>query len=213
MRTALMTGCFLDGTYPTGYSRLGALKRWKYFYELNDLGQNDIWIFDNGSSPVKHEYWRANCYFFRHDEQLKRGEGLDYPSCWRNLWSIRGLIEFGYKKIIMVDTDAYVISQKMSDYIKNLKSGWVAFHVPKHNFPSAECQILCEDSFPEFLKYTKGKFTDKVGLLMERDIPFTHVEKKFNCDRFGEYEPKVLPDDSVDGYFQANDPGEMPFYA
>lgn len=210
MKTVLFTPSYLEGLDPLGSSRLARNLRYiEYYSDLKDHGHlhfDDIWLADNASkhSSIEALQELTTDYFqiHRFEENLVRGKGpYDYPYCWRALYFMQDLIRMGYKKIIFIDSDSFIVSQRLADYINEVKYGWTAFWSEKYKFPTAECHVLCEDSFYLLDKFCQVSWEHRIGTLMETQIPFTHVIKEFKCDRYGE--TRILQTDDMDGYFQA----------
>lgn len=191
MRTALFSPLYLDGLDKSGSDRFARNVRWVKWYQKiqADIGFDDIWMADNGSSVAMfnrfcQEHPKVKLARFNH---LPRGEGENpYPYCWRALWFVGHLIGKGYDKIVIIDSDSFVVSDRLSKFTKECLSGWRSVWSNKYQFPMAEFQIINRDAFPVFHRYTSGRFEDKVGELMEKALPFTEVHKEFRCDRYGE---------------------------
>lgn len=191
MKTAIMTSSYLEGTDPTGSRRLTRLDKFLYWNLIKNYhGYDCMFVSDNGSpldlvNIVSRFYPSAN--FLRYAETLPR---LDiengYQYCWRHLYTLKILIQLGYEKIIVCDSDTFIVSGRLTKYVADLKSGWTAFNIRRYNFPSAEFFILCKDAFPLYERFTSCPYQDHVGKLMETAIPFTHIEHGLNCDRYGE---------------------------
>lgn len=210
MKTALFSPSFLEGHDALGSNRLQRNKRYIDYYSAlkrKYLLFDDIWLADNASdyssirTLMKHA--PPHVHMHRFQERLVRGlGGYDYPYCWRAIYFIQDLIAFGYKKIIAIDSDSFVVSKKMTDYINENNSGLYTFWSDKYRFPTAECYVLCEDSFPLFQKFCEIPWLFRVGSVLENEIPWTYVDHSFKCDRFGEEKENQTED--MDGYFQAS---------
>ena len=74
----------------------------------------------------------------------------------------------------------------MFDYIDNFNEGWLAMWCPRHGFPESSIQVICEDQFDKFKEVINLGEDSFRGKQAERSLPFTHVEKTFVGDRFGE---------------------------
>jgi hypothetical protein len=207
MRTALYAPSFLDGIDPSGAQRIDRTHRYlKYYRALKDeLGFDRIFLADDGSTP--HLTGALGGTIFEEDLSIgqlghpdlfiltrrqhlgiPRNTDWDYPCYWKNLYETRKVFEiFGYDKVITIDTDGFVLSRRLAEYIRELRSGWTAFHERKWNFPTAELHVLCRgNGFERFDRFTYPHFMTHNGLLMEKTIPFTYVEPQFNCGRYGE---------------------------
>ena len=110
--------------------------------------------------------------------------------------------KFEYNKIIHLESDAYLITQRVCDYIDSLESGWISLYCPKYNFPETSIQIICEDQFENLKKMANAPLEWYKTKQAEHVIPFTHVEDKFVGDRYGEVTTKQLP--GIDYYNQCN---------
>lgn len=200
MKTCLFSPCYLDGGDPGGVDRLDRMKRYLDYYSLlkEELGFDTLFLSDDGSSESRiTELMRGRLGVeIILNPKLQKQGGLkecDYPWCWRALYDVRIPITLGYDKIITIDSDCFVLSNRLAKYVKELKSGWRAFHIPKYNFASAEFHILCRDQFPMFEAYCQTPFMDRNGTKMEEVMPFTHLHCGFDIDRYGETRTPLRP--------------------
>ncbi len=216
MKTVLFTSCYLDGKDAQGNDRLERTKRYiKYYGSIKDiLGIDECFLLDNGSSEENigklkeflfsgrtHGQFDVKFKSVVNVEHGRPGIPLDYRHCWRSLYYYKQLIEENYKKIICIDTDTFVISTQLAEYIKNLKEEYTTFWSRKYQFPTAELTVLCENKFPRMLKFLETPMEQKFGLLMEQNLPFTCVNVEYNVDRFGETGAPI--EANMDGYSQA----------
>lgn len=191
MKTALVSLCYLDGLDVLGNDRLERNKRYlRYYLGLQDeFGFDEILLLDNASSAeatasLLAEYPQIDIFrFLNHLPRKPIVHG--YPYCWRGLYHYAELMK-EYDKIIYIDSDGFVLTKRLAHYIRNLKSGWTTFLAQTQNFPEAALHILCPDAYPILLKYFEVPWQTRVGTLMETSLPFTHVETKFKCGRYGE---------------------------
>lgn len=211
MKTALFAPMFLDGNDPHGTPRLWRNTRYIQYYQSiqPQLGFDTIYFADNASSienlkmiggridfedtPGKSLFNddfpnSTGVHIFTYRDRLHGGMGwVNYPYCWRALYFIQKLILRGYEKIITIDSDGFITSRRMAKYVKDLKSGWTSFYCPRHNFPDCSIHVLCADQFWAYQEFTWVPYMTHMGKLMETSLPFTHVERGFNTDRFGEF--------------------------
>lgn len=161
-----------------------------YTISLKDsLGIDEFLFIDNASDP---EIVKS---FESYPIKIIRAEPrLDRPSVYEYAYWYRAF-EIGYKyaqangfdKVIHLDTDAYVISPRVCDYIKNISTGWMAFNSKKYGFPEAAMTIVCSDKLQVAIDFMSEGYKSKYGLdAAENIIPWTHVEKSFRGDRYGE---------------------------
>jgi hypothetical protein len=209
MKTLLFAPCYLDGKDWQGYERVKRIQDWLFFHiQLKDqLGFDEIWMSDDCSDPENLEatgasIWNdklqpmnggnpriglVNIVSYRKPLVSGGGSCVNYPYCWKALYVMRSVMErFDYSKSITLDTDAYVLSQRLASYVKSLKSGWTAFWINKYNFPSAEFHVLTQPALHQFEDFTEPPYMAHQGKLMETSLPFTNINRDFICDRFGE---------------------------
>jgi hypothetical protein len=138
--------------------------------EFSQLNKINIYSFDNRkgldwafNSANNEGWWRSFC------------ASLDIAE------------EYNYEKIIHIEADAFLISNRLFDYINSLKTGWTALWANKYCFPESCIQIICKDQFKKFRDFAScgSKELSKMGLA-EKIIPFTNIERRFLGDRYGE---------------------------
>lgn len=205
MKTVLYTGCYLDGEDALKNNRLERNIRYvNYYSSMKELlGFDNIFMLDNGSSYGNAINFlnQTHGVIFESLENIKSDGPNHYPYCWRALYYIQELIEKGYEKIIMIDSDGFVVSRRLFNHIKNLRLGWNTVWCKRWEFPEASLQILCKDSFHLFKNFARIDYKRRFGNIMEIVLPFTHIFNEFNCDRFGETNAPFTS--NIDYYGQA----------
>ena len=207
MKTALLSISWLDGIDFHGAYRLNRMIKFcNYYLSIqNELGFDKLILLDNGSKDsLKAEflpYFEDIDFIEMNNLYYDPNIPCHYPHGWRTIYYMKDLIEQGYDKIIQIDSDGFIVSKKLANHIKNLNRGWTAFWCKRHSFPDVNPSVLCSDTFKYFIDYIKTPWEEHLGKEMERVLPFTHIEKGFNTDRFGEYENKELTSD-MDYYGQ-----------
>ena len=215
MRTAMFTPCFLEGEDALGNNRLSRNVRYIDWYSKiqHDIGIDSMHFSDNNShySLIESLQQSANSltnipvFIHTNAKRLKGSQGWEfYPYCWRALYLGRALIESGkYDKLVFCDSDALVISRRLSLFVKDLSSGWIAFTERRYTFPTAEFHVLCRDEFDLFMEFTSVPYITYSGRIMERTLPFTEVitSSRFHAQRTGEYRLPQYP--GQDLYCQA----------
>jgi hypothetical protein len=123
----------------------------------------------------------------RFDNNLGRQSISSYPGWWRSfLHSIDIAKALGADKIIHIESDAYILSQPLADFINETKSGWHVMWTQHHQFPETAIQVICSDQFEVFEKF-KGNHPDlDFKDIAERLLPFSSVNKQFKGDRYSE---------------------------
>ncbi len=104
---------------------------------------------------------------------------------------------FGYERIVHAESDAYLISRRIFDYIEETRFGWTMFWCHLFRFPETGLQVICKDQFPLFERFQSKGHDFYVGKMAEWTLPYTRLEAFFNGDRFGEYAGKIGGDDRI----------------
>jgi hypothetical protein len=124
----------------------------------------------------------------RFNDNLGRQSMSSYPGWWRSfLHSIEIARALGVDKIIHIESDAYILSPRLANFINETKSGWHVLWTDRYQFPETAIQIICRDQFENFEKFKaecpESGFTD----IAERLLPFSSVHKEFKGDRYSEF--------------------------
>lgn len=217
---------YLEGADSQGNDMKERLRKFLSYYSHLDLGFDDLIIFDNCSGvrslaalffdgtftnqgkDRSVSIWKNDvATLFRFEERLRRLDVADgYIYCWRAVYALRSLFA-GYDKIIFIDSDAYVLSRRLINFIKTCNHGFQSFWCPRHSFPESSLFILNRDAYPVFEKYCDElSYEDRArrSTRMETSLPFTRVSHDFNIDRFGEDNPPPPQSREMDAYLQAN---------
>ncbi len=207
MKTVLYTHAWLDNPLEGYMGKDGECRRVERF--LHHYGNSwPIYILDNGSSV-------DTCLSFDDEHRdvgrmtlphLERGHLLDYPAIWR-FYSYAATLLERYEKVIALATDAYILSQRLADYVESLDSGWTALWSPKYKYPATEIQVIVRGASP-FEEWAANLPPPEAGERPEEElVPLTHVEKGFVGDRYGEYNESenVPPIADMDWYGQIPD--------
>lgn len=200
----------------TSYFQTSSWERWKrwldYCFNVQDaLGVEKIILIDDGSPlslvsiPVEivnadkplPKILPEGPVMFRFDRHLGRSGTFRFPGWWRSFtYSSQIAQSYSFEKIIHLESDAFIMSKKMIDYIRQLRQGWTAFWCPRYNRPESAVQVICEDEFHSLQDYFHaGEDYWGGNICAETTLPFTHVDRTFLGDRYGEYIP-VIPDEA-----------------
>lgn len=123
----------------------------------------------------------------RFNEHLGRQSTNCNAGWWRSFSFSWKLVEkYGFDKVVHVESDAYIVSKYLADFINEQKSGWQPLFSEAYKFPETSIQIICKDTFDRL----KGLYEDRDNLtkreLAEFCLPFTRVVRGFIGDRYGE---------------------------
>ena len=107
-----------------------------------------------------------------------------------------------YDRIIHIESDAYLISKRMCDYIDSLESGWTTLYCPTYNFPESSIQVICRDTYDTMGVLANMPLDNFRQANAEYNPYVTHVEKGYIGDRYGERTTDQPP--NIDYYNQCN---------
>jgi hypothetical protein len=178
--------------------------KWLKFYNSINLNSNKILMIDDGSPVVPNiesvsitnsnnlneedrEYKNSIIRFPNH---LGRRGVLDYPGWFRSFsFACEYAKKFNYKKVIHIESDVFLLSDKIINYINDLDSGWNSFMCSRYSFPESGIQIICKDQIDNLYEFYNKDYNLYKNFPIERLIPFTNVSDNFIGDRYGEYLP------------------------
>jgi hypothetical protein len=128
----------------------------------------------------------------RFGDRLGRRAVDDFPGWWRSfLFSARIAANYRCGKIVHVESDAYILSRRMIDFINGLESGWTAFWCPRWNFPETAIQVVCEDQFGAMRDMWDAGWHRHAGQYAERVLPFTNIVRDPHGNRYGEFRTRI----------------------
>jgi len=183
---------------------LGRYKPWVDYYQTLPLRRDATFILDDfspyvpddnrlvvlGDLPSKVDPERIRLYRFA--EHIGNDRRNRHRGWWRSfLFSLQVARRYGLRKIVHVESDAYLISPRVVDFLSNLDSGWTALWCPTYQMPEAQIQVIVEDQFPAMQRFVDMGFHEASRTMPEKSLPFTHVEKGFYGDRYGEFSSRI----------------------
>jgi len=196
MKTVLFcTGYFKDeAAWRRRYTR------WLAYYSALRLPQTQLIIIDD-ASPYTPDPTEIRCVqsgtdlsaehtspmIVRFDQRLGRSARFSYPGWWRSfLHGVDVARAVGAERIIHIESDAFILSKRLLQYIESLQSGWTVLWSPHYEMPETAIQVICSDQFELMASQQNKLQADRDGRMAEHLLPFTHVERQFLGDRYGE---------------------------
>ncbi len=130
---------------------------------------------------------------FHFRENLGRRGLFDFPGWHRSFRFAAAFAEAnGFDKVMHIESDAFVVSHRLRQHIDALDEGWTAFWCPSHGFPEITLQVMAGSGLDAYRVFCADvPHAALVGRPYETSIPFTHVERGFTGDRYGERLPYV----------------------
>lgn len=202
MKSIIFCTSYIDGTNHSRY------EKWMNYYrhKLELFNSDNLFLIDDGSSDIAFDESvevidvnnlpdtlnkRINLFHFQN--HLGRPGRRDYRGWWRSFtFSVKLAEKYDIDKLVHIESDYYVMSPGMMEYIANVSAGWTVFYSSFYDFPETAIQVICKDSF-EKLNKVYGQAVDsdyRFKKIAERVLPFSKIEKGFTGDRLGEI--KVL---------------------
>ena len=228
MKSVIFCTCFISKGTLNNNERY--IKWIKYYYERQNIfGADYLFLIYDGSEKIEFPFRHTlvdvdvddlpnkltpGIFIFRFNCHLGRGSLSNYPGWWRSfLFSVVLAKKYNFDKIIHIESDFFVLSERMSRYIRFLRTGWICMYSNYYDFPETGIQVICRNEFENVASLgEKAKAASYVFSKIAEDVlPFTDVIKKFNGDRLGETE--VLEDYLLrqDGMARLDYIGQVPF--
>jgi len=172
---------------------------WFQYYRRSALGHMPLVLIDDGSPFIpNHEQvdlYRAQSQLdpqpgrlsiIRFTDNLGRSSLTSYPGWWRSfLYAATLAQQTGYDKIIHIESDAYILSERFYSYLANIRQGWTTFWLPTYQMPETAIQVICKDQYDNMLEIREHP---KINCeLAEKFLPFTHIDKGMKGDRYSEF--------------------------
>ena len=178
-------------------------RRWIDYYSKVFPGEA-LFLIDDGSpftpsdddvqlnTDVERLVLGRTASIFRFEHRLGRKPGLNYPGWFRSfVFSTEIAKRLGLKKIIHLESDAYILTRKALDYFTKTNTGWSVFWCPRYSFPETGLQIICSDQIPTLESVAAKTYSAFANRPVEKLLPYTHIEKNIFGNRYGEYRTRV----------------------
>lgn len=191
----------VDDQFPLRY------KKWIDYYStiLQDLGADHIFMIDDASPDLGlinsdlievifvnngfPEVLSKKINIISFQEHEGRKSDNYFAGWWRSFtYSIKIAEKYGFDKIIHIESDFYIISDRLIRFIKTIDQGWASLYSAYYKFPESAVQVICRECFPLLEDvYNKAVAANyKFDTIAEHMLPFTRVIKEFIGDRLGE---------------------------
>jgi hypothetical protein len=175
-------------------------KLWFDYYSNQDLGADWLLAIDDASPFIPHpaeiktldadailspqEPFKGILQF---PDRLGRSSLTAYPGWWRSfLHSVNVARMVKADKIIHIESDAFIFSDRLFQQIRDQESGWSCLWSPHFRLPETAIQVICHDQFHKIEALQQCKQSDLDGHFAENILPFTHIDKSLIGDRYGE---------------------------
>lgn len=175
-------------------------QRWIDYYEDGPIDWDRMFLIDDGSPHVPTAQlignFSANAgspvpaeakLVARFPDNLGRQGPAAYPGWWRSFFHSLQLARLtGASKIVHIESDAYILSQPLADFINEVSSGWHVLWSPRYRMPETAIQVICADQFAAFERFQQDPGNRMNEEFAENILPFTAIHKEFVGDRYSE---------------------------
>lgn len=128
----------------------------------------------------------------RFKDNLGRKSTLQYPGWWRSFQLALDLAQsYGFTKLVHVESDTYLLSERMLDLVESTESGWTLFWSSHFKWPETALQIICQDAFAEYASIVKKGPYGLGDLPAEDVLPYTRVVKNLIGDRYSDFNAPI----------------------
>ena len=182
-------------------------KRWLAAIRTSKLYFDQVLIVDDGSPSVPD--WQDTVVLsllpaerplepvviFHFPDNLGRPSVYDYPGWYRSfMFAATYARAYGFDKLIHIESDAFLITERIQLYCNEIADDWVTFFGPHHGYPETGLQIIAGKGLTQLNLISAIPYEEFKGRPIETLLPFTRVETKFVGDRYGEYLGYVPPE-------------------
>ena len=185
----------------SGFYTWGARYRtWVDGLRQSGLNFDQILLVDDGSSWLPS--WRdtviidegdnirsdAPIVLFHFRDNLGRRGVSDFPGWVRSFFFASTYARAnGFEKLIHIESDGFLISDRIQEYFNSVSDGWVSLWCPRYRRPESGMQIIAGGGMKLFDETAAQPVESLAGCVVETTLPFTHVEHGFRGDRYREF--------------------------
>ena len=148
-------------------------------------------VIHEGSLPEVEPESRGVIYHFA--ENLGRSSLYVYPGWYRSfMFAAEYAKTYGYEKVIHIESDAYVISERMNHHLNQFSDGWETYWCLKYQLPETAIQVIAGSALVKYYDISTQPYANFSGRPPDPGreqgqswLPYT-VNKDFYGDRWGE---------------------------
>ena len=120
----------------------------------------------------------------------QRVDGEPFPGWYRSFsHAVRFGIREGFDRILHIESDAFLISDRAVEFFNRCERGWVGLWCGQHRWPESTMQIINRDQFDAAWAFFEKPYSAYLGQPyrpIETLIPYTSINKELIGDRYGE---------------------------
>lgn len=131
-------------------------------------------------------------FLYRFATREGRRGVMGHRGWWRSfLHSLTIARRYGYERIVHIESDAYLLSRRIVEYINAIDHGWTVFWCPRYNCPEPALQVIASDQFDAMSEVSVRGLDKLTEGIAETTLPFTHIERAFTGNRYGEFRQSI----------------------
>ncbi len=144
----------------------------------------DAYVMDDDLAVVS----AAPLVLFHFNHVLGRRGVSDFPGWVRSFFfAARYAGECGFTKVVHIESDAFLISKRIQDWVNGLTEGWNGLWCPRWARPESGIQVIAGKAMQAYVDFAGSDIESLAGVVVETALPFTHIEHGFCGDRWGEF--------------------------
>ncbi len=130
----------------------------------------------------------APVLLYHFTRNLGRRSVSDFPGWVRSFFfAAKFARAHGFEKVVHVESDAFLVSDRAVDYFNAAREGWTALWCPRWKRAESGLQIIAGAALEAYFALSQRDVEDYAGVVVEDDLPFTHIDRTLYGDRYGEY--------------------------
>jgi hypothetical protein len=128
-------------------------------------------------------------------QRLGRVDVLNFPGwhrsfCFAALYAAR----HQFDRVIHIESDAFVVSARARDYLRDFSEGWAAFWSVRYAMPETAIQVAAGEGLRTLAGFARSPYGALAGRIHEQDMPFSQLARDFRGDRYGEFTDAIPAD-------------------
>jgi hypothetical protein len=141
-------------------------------------------------------------FHFMHN--MGRAAIYDFPG-WHRSFAFGALYAEanGFDRVIHLESDAFLISERAQDYFRNFRDGWAALWCERFEFPDIAFQVVAGEQLRALAAFARLPYDRMRHEVHEWALPLTHVERGLTGDRYGEDTEQVPAEADYAGQVQS----------
>jgi hypothetical protein len=130
---------------------------------------------------------RGRALMFHFRQHLGRLDQCDFPGWHRSyVFGVLYAEANGFDRVIHVESDAFLISDRARAFVGEVRDGWVAPWSEYYAMPEMAISAAAGDGLRRLAAFARQPYAMLAGKVHEVLMPFTAVDKSLRGERYGE---------------------------